>query len=112
MASLVKLVVYLFQIAGVLVMFYGFVQQATLPPASQQENCTQAQVDKGTCGEYTRQDELNAELSNRIINIATWLAAGIALVLIGFGINAIFKPNGDEKDRGRTPFDLRGRNNS
>ena len=104
MASAAKIVGYLFQVAGMLVMFYGFVmlvigiqeitggvassigQQAGLHPVSQ--NCTDIEMEEGTCEDLSTSDGLNAALSRRIIEFVKWLAVGIILTLIGFAIRA------------------------
>ena len=104
MVSAAKLVGYFFQIAGMLVMFYGFVmlvigiqeitggvtssigQQAGLSAASQQQNCTDSEVEEGVCDDLSTSDGLNAALNRRIIEFVKWLAAGIILTLIGLAL--------------------------
>ena len=133
MAPSVKIVGYLFQIAGMLLMFYSFVmlvigiqgitgsvtgaigQSAGLHPAAPQQNCTAIEAEGGTCDDLSTPDGLNAALERRIIEFGKWLAAGIALTFIGLAIRA-----GDEiggflsrlrnKDETKVPVGLRWRN--
>ena len=106
MVSAAKLVGYFFQIAGMLVMFYGFVmlatgiqeitggmtssigQQAGLSPAMPQNNCTEEETEEGACEDLSTTDGLNAALNRKIIEFVKWLVAGMILLLIGLGIRA------------------------
>ena len=132
MAPSAKLVGYFFQIAGMLVMFYGFVmlvigiqgitgsvtgsigQSAGLHPSAQQQNCTDTEVEGGACDDLSTSEGLNSALERRITEFVKWLVAGIILTLIGFAIRA-----GDEiggfwarmhsKDKTKVPVGLRWR---
>ena len=133
MASTGKMIGYFFQIAGMLVMFYGFLmlvigiqgitgsvtgaigQSAGLHPAAPQQNCTDIEAESDACDDLSTPDGLNAALERRIIEFGKWLAAGIILTFIGLAIRA-----GDEiggflsrlrnKDETKVPVGLRWRN--
>ena len=134
MASAFQIIGYFLQIAGMLAMFYGFVtlaagiqeitggmtsslgQSAGLHPASQQQNCTDTEMEEGACEDFSTSDGLNAALNRRIFNFMTWLGAGIVLLLIGLGIRAggemggfFAKLLGKEKEKGKMPVGLRWR---
>ena len=86
MVSPAKLACYFFQIAGMLVMFYGFAQQTGLISA---------------------QGGAAVALSSRIFSIADWAAAGTTLILTGFGIRAFFSRRpGNVRDLENTPLGL------
>ncbi|MCX6771460.1 MAG: hypothetical protein NTX79_05390 [Candidatus Micrarchaeota archaeon] len=134
MASAFQLIGYLFQIAGMLVMFYAFVmlaagiqqvtggvtssagQSAGLPSASQQQNCTADGAEAGECEDFSTPDGFNAALTKRIVNFGYWLAGGLALLFIGLGMRAggeiggfFAKLLGKEKNMEKAPVGLRGR---
>ena len=134
MVSAAKLIGYFFQIAGMLVMFYGFVtlvigiqeitgsmtgslgQSAGLHSASQQKNCTAAEIEGGTCEDLSTSEGLNAALNRRIFNFVIWLVAGIVLLFIGLGIRAggemggfFAKLLGKEREKEKMPVGLRWR---
>ncbi len=106
MAPSVKIVGYLFQIAGMLLMFYSFVmlvigiqgitgsvtgsigQSAGLHPSAQQQNCTDTEVEGGACDDLSTSEGLNSALERRITEFVKWLVAGLVLLFIGVGIRA------------------------
>ena len=105
MASTGKMIGYFFQAAGMLVMLFAFVmlvigiqgitgsvtgsigQSAGLHSDTQQQ-CTDAEIEEGTCEDLSTTEGLNAALEKRIIEFVKWLAAGIILTLIGFALRA------------------------
>ena len=89
MVSYARLAGHFFQAAGFIVMFYGFVQQSGLFFAS---------------------GGADATIDSRIFDVAIWTAAGIVLILVGFGVIAIFaRRPGRDKGGETLPFDLRGK---
>ena len=132
MVSAAKLVGYFFQIAGMLVMFYGFVmlvtgiqgitggmtgaigQSAGLQSSAPVQNCTAEGEAQAACDDLSTPEGLNSALNRRIVEFVEWLAAGMALLLIGLLLRA-----GDEiggfwarlsgKEKSKVPVGLRWR---
>jgi hypothetical protein len=106
MVSAIRLVGYLFQIAGMLVMFYAFVmlvigiqgimgnvtgsmgQSTGLNIGTPPQNCTGGEAEQGACEDFSTTEGLNAALENRVIEFVKWLVAGIVLLLIGLLLRA------------------------
>ena len=95
MVSASKIVGQLFQAAGLLVMFYGVLQQAGLFSASQH---------------FATANVRTAALSRGLYSIIAWTVAGILLILIGFGIMTIStRRPGKNREGEPLLFDLSGR---
>ena len=103
MASASQIAGDFFQIIGLFVILYGFLMlvigmqavndgRSSLAggyyAAPKQQSCTASEVKAGACEDLSTQAGIDAAFNMRISTFATWLAAGIALFLIGWGIKA------------------------
>ncbi len=96
MVSATRIVGHLFQVAGMLLMFYGFALQTDLFPS-----LPRILASTGP----------SATLEDRVLNLLLWITAGIALIVVGLGIKTYFGMSpGKEKDGESLPLGLlRGR---